>query len=176
MSPLGDVLQQWCSNPEYVDATGSPCAIPFSGQERSFERLAQMSCRDLPAGALKVELVRIGAVTETAEGLLRVRRREIVPEDVDERLITSLAFSLKALATTIAFNTNPSRRCPARIERFVQSSPLSEISRKRLQSAIRNRVVDFTEEIDELFAHGSITSAPEGSRIGVGVYFHEDSD
>ena len=90
MSPLGDLLQQWCTNPEYLDEFGRPRPIPVSGVDHSFERLVQLSCRDLPAGAVKVELIRIGAVAETDNGLLVVRRREIIPENLDERLFTSL--------------------------------------------------------------------------------------
>lgn len=176
ISPLGDLLQQWCTDPDYLDECGLPRPIPASGAGHSFERLVQLSCRDLPAGAVKVELIRIGAVCETDEGLLRVRRREIIPEDLDERLFTSLAFSLKALATTIAFNTDPSRRAPPRVERFVQSSPLAASSRKRLESLVRSRVVGLTEELDALFSEGEIAEPPAGRRIGVGVYFHEDSE
>lgn len=175
LSPLGDVLQQWCSNPEYLDDDGRPSQIPFAGAERSFERLVQISCGDLPAGALKVELVRVGAVEERDNGLLKVVRREIVPEDIDERLFTSLAFSLKALATTIAYNTDPDRRAPPRVERFVQSGTLTAASRARLHNVIRGRVIDFTEELDQLFSMGEITTSSEGGRIGVGVYFHDDS-
>lgn len=176
MSPLGDVLQQWCTHPDYLDEEGRPSAIPFSGSEHSFERLVQISCSDLPAGALKVELIRVGAVAEGEGGLLRVIRREIVPEDIDERLFTSLAFSLKALATTIAYNTDSNRRGPPRVERFVQSGPLTPASRTRLHNIIRRRVIDFTEELDQLFSVGEITTSSEGGRIGVGVYFHDDSD
>jgi len=143
----------------------------------SFEQLVQSSAGDVPAGALKVELLRFGAVTEDKEGLLRVLRREIVPADLDERLLTSLAFSMKALAATIAYNTDPNRApSPPRIERFVQSGFLTRTSRERLQRMISARIVNFTEEIDDVFSSGELTDDKHGRRIGVGIYFYEDPD
>lgn len=174
LSPLGDVLQAWCTNPDYLDEKGHPRPISYSGEQRSFEELVQLSGGDVPAGALKVELLRFGAVLETKDGYLRVVKREIVPEDLDERLFTSLAFSLKALATTIAHNTDPSRGESPRIERFVQSGPLTSSSRERLERMIRARIVNFTEEIDDFFSDGELSNQEDGRRIGVGVYFHED--
>jgi hypothetical protein len=174
LSPLGDVLQQWFTTPLYLDKRGAPLALPFTGPKPSFEHLVHQSAGDLPAGALKVELIRVGAVEETDEGVLRVLRREIVPSDVDDRLFTSLAFSLKALATTVAYNTDPDRRGQPRIERFVQSGPLTLTSREELYQVVRNRVTAFTEEMDDLLSTGSITNAEEGRRVGIGVYFHED--
>jgi len=176
LSPLGDVLQAWCTNPRYVDEEGRPRPIPYSGGDVSFEQLVQVYAGDVPAGALKVELLRFGAIVEDERGNLRVARREIIPKDWDERLFTSLAFSLKALATTIAHNTDPNRTGPPRIERFVQSGFLASASRERLERIIRIRLVNFAEEIDDVFSNGELTDEKRGRRIGVGLYFHEDSD
>lgn len=176
LSPLGDVLQAWCTHPDYLNAEGAPCLLQFGGGGRSFEQLVQRSAGDVPAGALKVELLRFGAIVEHENGWLEVVRREIVPEDLDERLFTSLAFSLKALASTIAYNTDPNRGSPARIERFVQSGLLSRASRQRLQRIINTRVANFSEEMDDLFSSDDPPSGEVGRRIGVGIYFYEDPE
>jgi hypothetical protein len=123
---------------------------------------------------MKVELLRYGAVTEDEAGVLTVRRREIIPKEFDERLVTSMAFSLRALATTVAFNTDPNRKGAGRIERFVQSQSLREESRVALTGTVRERIVLFTQELDDLFSDGEIESDGPTRRIGVGVYFHED--
>lgn len=173
MSPLGDVLQQWCSRAGYVDAKAQPLPIPMSGVN-SLETLARECAGDVPAGAIRVELLRIGAIEELSDGRLRIVRRELVPKDIDERVFTSLAFSLRALATTVAFNTDPNRKKPGRIERFVQSGPLAGDAKAALYHMVRARVTAFTEELDNLFSRYSSPSQEDGSRIGVGVYYHED--
>jgi hypothetical protein len=175
-SPLGDVLQAWCTRAEYLDRVGQPLPLPqFSNDGVSFEALVQNSAGDVPAGAIRVELMRLGVVDEQEDGRLAVVRREIVPGSVDERLVTSIAFSLRALATTVAFNTNPTRKSPGRIERFVQSGHLSEATRQSLRDEIRRRIISFTEEIDDLLSsRNSQTAKEDGTRVGVGVFFHED--
>lgn len=172
LSPLGDVLQFWCTHPRFTDELGQPRRLPISGSE-GFGALVQAVGGDLPAGAIKVELLRFGVVTEDPDGHLVVKRREIVPLDFDERLIASLAFSLRGLASTIAFNTDPNRKGRGRIERFVQSAPLAESSRRSLATTIREQIVGFTEDIDGLLSEGE-TQQEDGRRIGVGVYYHED--
>jgi hypothetical protein len=177
LSPLGDVLQYWCTRPGYVDEQGLPLSLPQSAVNGvSFESLVQRSAGDVPSGAIKVELLRLGAVKEDEHGRLAVARREIVPSGVDERLVTSIAFSLRSLATTVAFNTDPKRRVPGRIERFVQSGHLTEEARQSLRGEIRQRVISFTEEMDNLLSTGSPRASGEGARIGVGVFFHEDTE
>jgi hypothetical protein len=173
LSPLGDVLQHWCTSAKFIDQDGQPRPLPLSGTENCFEDLVHACGGDLPVGAVRVELLRCGVVTEDAKGHLVVKRREIVPKDFDERLITSLAFSLRALATTIAFNTDPKRKVSGRIERFVQSNHLTEESRERLAATIRERIARFTEEMDDLLSEGAIHQE-RGRRIGIGVFYHED--
>src|SRR5690606_781827 len=113
-----------------------------------------------------------GVIAEI-EDYLVLRKREIVPEGLDERLVTSLAFSLRSLASTIAFNTNPNRRTGGRIERFVQSNQLTEEARARLAQHIREQIIDFTEDMDDLLSEGEVQQQG-GRRIGVGVFYHED--
>jgi hypothetical protein len=173
LSPLGDVLQHWCTSPDFIDEAGQPRPLPLSGTANCFDDLVHSCGGDLPAGAIKVELLRCGVVSEDADGRLIVKRREIVPKDFDERLITSLAFSLRGLATTIAFNTDPGRKVPGRIERFVQSNYLTEESRELLAATIRDRITTFTEDMDDLLSEGSIQQN-SGRRVGIGVFYHED--
>jgi hypothetical protein len=174
LSPLGDILQYWCTRAEFLDVDGQPLPLPFSSAANlSFEELVQKSAGDVPCGAIRVELMRLGAISEDEDGRLVVNRREIVPSDIDERLVTSIAFSLRALATTVAFNTDPKRRSPGRIERFVQSGQLTEAARESVRAEIRKRVTVFTEELDDLLSTGCNASG-KGARIGVGVFFHED--
>src|SRR5262249_6593621 len=109
LSPLSDVLHHWFTDAEYQDSKGHPKALPLHGTT-SFAALVKKCSGDVPAGAIKVELLRCGAVVEDAGGVLRAIRRHVVPESVDDKLITSLTFGLRGLATNIAFNSDPSRR------------------------------------------------------------------
>jgi hypothetical protein len=176
LSPLGDVLHYWHTDPIFLDDRGLPLRLPFDGSSPSFTDLVRRCAGDLPAGAIKVELMRTGAVAQDPKGTLRVLKRVAVPESVDDRLITSLSFNLFCLASTIAYNSNPSRKGKGRIERFVQSEGVSEASRARIRLIARRRIERFTEELDDLFSAVKEGKVEDSHRVGIGVYYYEDDD
>ena len=57
LSPLGDVLHQWNTDPEYLDDRGCPLPIPADGTAPSFSELVRKCAGDLPPGAIRVELL-----------------------------------------------------------------------------------------------------------------------
>lgn len=173
LSPLGDVLHRWHTDPKYLSPDGSPRTLSFQTGDGSFADLVRECSRDLPLGAIKVELIRCGAVHEKPDGDLEPLRRYVVPDDVHEQLISSMVFSFRGLASTIAFNTNPTRTSSGRFERIVQSDPISAEDRDLVKKLIRERLEKYTEEIDDLF--GTTTTAiSSGKRVGVGLFFFED--
>ena len=134
---------------------------------------------DVPAGAIKVELVRCGAVVEDDLGTLTAQRRHVVPEAFDEKLISAMSFGLRGLASTIAHNSDPGRMGDTRIERVVHSDPIPAELRTLLRERLRRRIAAFTEEVDDLFAEGQPLSEANVaglSRVGVGVYYYEDEE
>lgn len=178
LSPLSDVLQRWHCDPNYTDDEGEPLALPFSGSARSFSSLVKECARDVPAGAIRTELIRHGAVAHSDSGTMRPIRREIVPDAFDEKLISALSFSLASLAETVAHNSNPQRVEPGRIERCVQTDAISLGTREELRPVIRRRVEQFTRELDDLFGryggNGAAERTEQGQRIGVGIYYFEE--
>lgn len=179
LSPLSDVLQRWHASRKYTDADGNPMALPVTGTQGSFSELVKECAGDVPVGAVRAELIRCGAVTVDGANRLQARRREVVPDTFDMKLISAVSFSLSSLAQTIAHNCDPNRKEPGRIERYVQSDKLCAEAREILRPVIRERVEQFSREIDGLFAEYSAwasDSDKEAQRIGVGIYYAEDSE
>ncbi len=177
LSPLSDVLQRWFTDPRYLSAAGKPKVLRYSSGRASFVRLVRESVGDLPAGAIKVELIRCGAVSEDSTRQLTARRRYVVPEGLDERLITSMVFGLRGLATTIAYNSSELAQSPddpGRIERFIESDPLTEIGITAFRRQLRKEITLFADGVDNLLSQGQRSTRPSGRRIGVGVYYYED--
>lgn len=174
LSPLGDVLQRWHTSPRFLGACGDASPLPYSGSAVSFEALVKECAGDLPAGAVRAELVRYGAIAIQSDGILKPLRREVVPENVDEKLIASLSFNLRCLTDTIAYNSDPDRRGPTRVERFVQSGNLETRAKDRLRQVVQARLIELTEEFDDLFSRETTLSGASQSRSGVGVYYFED--
>jgi hypothetical protein len=175
LSPLSDVLHHWFTDSAYLDSRGEPRVLPLQQGRVSFANLVKQCAGDVPLGAIKVELIRSGAVTEDSAGRLRARRRHVVPEGLDEKLITSMVFGLRSLACTIAFNSRvPNLGEAGHIERFVESECLSDAGIERVRPLIRERVTAFTESVDDMFSNVEAGELRSGRRIGVGVYYYED--
>lgn len=175
-SPLGDVLHYWCTNPDYLDEDGLPRRLPMSEGPLSFSTLVRSCVGDIPAGAVRVELLRSGAV-EVDDGLLRLKRRYVVPEGSMEKLVSAISFSLTGLAETIAFNSDLQRTSPGRIERFVQSGPLDEDTVSEVRRLLRLEIEKYSEALDTRFSEYDLLAGKgAGRRVAVGIYYHEDAN
>jgi hypothetical protein len=173
LSPLSDVLQRWHTDRTYLDRSGRPRLLRMQSRGASFESLVKLCAGDIPAGAIKVELIRSGSVEEDAKGRLRALRRQVVPADLDEKLITGIVFGLRGHASTVAFNTSVNNLGLAgRIERFCLSDPMPEQAIRVMHPVLRQRIQAFADEITDLVAQPSRT--PTGRRVGVGVFYYED--
>jgi hypothetical protein len=175
LNPLSDVLHRWYTDPVYRGRDGFPKRLRYKGGKVSFSTLVRACAGDLPVGAIRVELIRTGAVVVDADGRLLPKRRHNVPDSVDDAVITGLVFGLRALASTVAFNTGVSRPQVGRIERFAESNPLGEgVDLDEIRCQLRGRITDFSSGIDDFFSKIAQSSDRSAKRIGVGVYYYED--
>ena len=176
LSPLADLLHVWATGTSYADGQGQPASLSISGSgELSFESLVQECIGDVPPGAVRQELIRLGVVEQTPDGRLSLVRRTLIPLDVATRLESAFIYSLHGLAETIAHNVDP--RTPdhkRRFERYVESPPLSDPEIAELNSVLTELLTDVSERIDELLSRSSSHPAkPSGHRIGVGIFYSE---
>jgi hypothetical protein len=173
VGPLSDVLQRWYTDDKYVDRNGRPRPLKMQGRSPSFRGLVKLCAGDIPAGAIKVELIRSGSVVEDRKGMLHAVRRQVVPADLDEKLITGIVFGLRGHAATVAFNTSVNNLGTAgRIERFCLSDRIAEQSIAEMHPVIRHRVQTFADEMTDLIAEPR--RSPRGRRVGVGIFYYED--
>jgi hypothetical protein len=173
-TPLCEVLHRWHSDEEFLIASGRPATLPFSGETRSFSNLVKRFGGDIPPGAMRTELKRVGA------GNLRVVRRTVTPHGAHENLTAALAHSVYPLISTIAHNIDPDREGDtwAQMTAFTQSVRASDIPRLRRISS--DRISEVSESFDDLFmAYESLheTAGGDSDRhtIAVGVFYFEDT-
>ncbi len=74
-SPLREVIAAWQSEAEFCDRSGKPRKLPLEGKRGSFHSLVRRFAGDIPDGAMRKELVRIGAARPVGELL------ELTPRD-----------------------------------------------------------------------------------------------
>ena len=170
--PLTDVLQRWHADKSYLDQDGRPRPLRMRGR-RSFESLVKASAGDLPAGAVKVELVRCGSVEEDSRGNLRALRRAVIPAGLEDKVILGITPGLRGLASTIAFNASVNRLGAAgRIQRCCVSDTISEQAIAAMHPLLRGHIESFADQMTDLLAQP--TRADDGRRIGIGVFYYED--
>jgi hypothetical protein len=180
-TPLSEILHRWHSESEFLDNSGRPAVLPFGGEKRSFSSLVKQFGGDIPPGAMRTELKRVGAIGENENGELHAITRVIQPAGEHEKLITAVIHALYPLATTVAQNVNPQREGEpwTQINTYSQSIRKSDLP--RLRRITHDRLTDIAESFDDLFMayetlHESDDSKDENSIVAVGVYYFEEQD
>ena len=175
-TPMATILHKWYTENEFLNPSGAPADLKFDGPGATFTNLVKKYGGDIPPGAMRTELRRINAIEETESGELRVLKRNVSGLDVHEKLIAGLARVLYPAAVTIAHNT--SHKNDTWIQRIVFTESVREADLTRLRRISSDRLVEFTESIDDLFVayealHESDTTAQSGRSVGVGVFYFE---
>jgi len=180
-TPLTDVLHQWFAQPEFTDSDGRPVPLPFSGGETSFTDLVRRFGGDIPAGAMRTEMKRVGVVREDESGLLHVVRRSFRPDSDHEVLVTQLVHGAYALLSNIEHNTHPDRTDETWVNRVTYTQSLRSQDTKQLRRIAKDRISDFAETIDDiLIAYESLQDDGRDEKaenvVAVGIYYFEERD
>ena len=176
-TPLSAILHRWHAEDEFLDSAGRPKALPFEGDKGSFSSLVKRFGGDIPPGAMRTELKRVGAIEEE-DGVLKVISRTLHPSGMHDKLITALVHGLYPLAATIAHNLDPDRD-----HRWAQLSAYSRSIREsdvtRLRRISYDRLTEVAESFDDLFiAYEPLheNNAEEGDKrtVAVGLFYFEE--
>jgi hypothetical protein len=179
-TPLCEVLHKWHAEEEFLDKSGRPAKLTFSGADNSFTSLVRKFGGDIPPGAMRTELKRVGAIQEDERGNLYVVRRSVTPSGQHDNLVAALVHSAYPLLSTIAHNiyTDDNDERWAQFTAFTQSVKSTDIPRVRRISF--DRLVDLTESFDDLFiAYESLNKSEadndDRNTLAVGVFYFEEA-
>ena len=179
-TPIAEILHRWHAEDDFLDEKGRPAALVFREGTNSFSELVKRFGGDVPPGAMRTELKRIGSVVEDENGYLRVLKRTVVPSDQTDKLITSLVHSAYPLMSTIVENS-ATESSPAGLAQFAAySTQISTGDLKRLRRISHDRLSDMAESFDDLFmAYETLHDSAEESEstvVSVGLYYFEERD
>ena len=180
-TPLSDVLHHWHAQADFTDSVGQPCSLPFSGGDISFSELVKRFGGDIPAGAMRTEMKRVGAVHEDENGNLTLTKRTFTSSSDHERLLTLLVHGAYTMLSNVAHNTDPEQEGGAWAHRIAYTQSLGVEDNGQLRRVARDRIAEFAESIDDIFIayealHSGGTSDSEQSTVAVGVFYFEESD
>jgi len=180
-TPLSEILHRWHAESEFLDSSGRPAILPFAGPCGSFSSLVRRFGGDIPPGAMRTELKRVGAVEEDQEGNLVAVSRTIFADGPQEKLITALVHAVYPLISTVSYNVDPEREGEgwAQLSTFSQSIRRTDLPRLRRISF--DRLSEVAESIDDLFMayetlHARDDSAVDKDTVAVGVFYFEEKD
>ena len=178
-TPLSVVLHRWYTETEFLTANGEPRDLQFDGEPNSFSDLVRRFGGDIPPGAMRTELKRIDAVVEVDNGVLKALKRNVSRQDVHERLIDGLSIVVYPAILALANNTDADKPESTWIMRTAATSRIRERDVPRIRRISSDRLVEFVESIDDLFAayetlHDGDPSESSDRSIGIGVFYFEE--
>ncbi len=179
-TPLSDVLHHWHAQSEFTDKDGTPKSLPFSGKSGSFSALVKKYGGDIPPGAMRTEMKRVGAVREDKDGKLRMVRRTYRADSEHEKLLTVLIHGVYTQLSNVCHNLEPDREDSTWPNRIAYSQSIQEQQTRQLRRITKDRIVDFAESIDDVFmAYESIQDGADSDdvkAVAVGIYYFEERD
>jgi hypothetical protein len=169
-------LQLWHSDPDFLDEAGDPVDLPFDEGDPSFVMLVKRVGGDVPAGAVRAELLAAGGMTELPNGRLRVQKRFFVPSAYGEDFIVGLAFIVAPILETMRHNLeNPGQPF---IQRIAYSDHLPDAEKDAFREVSHSQAAQLMHSIDKWLAEheeGTAESEDVEQRVGLGVFYFENS-
>lgn len=183
-TPMAQILHYWHAEDDFIDKNGRPATLSFSDGEFSFTELVRRFGGDVPPGAMRTELKRVGSVSEHPDGSLSVTSRVVLQKDDTDNLVTGLVHCAYPLLSTIAANTDPNLTHEGYAQFATYSLRIDEAQKKRLRRVSYDRLSEAAVSFDDLFmAYESLTAKTssggggvDGSAVVVGLYYFEERD
>lgn len=181
-TPITEIITRWHSEDDYLDRGGRPSVLPFAGESKSFSSLVKSFGGDVPPGAMRTELKRMGLVDEHDDSSLSIKSRLAMPPDDTEKLVTGLVHAAYPLLSTISVNTESNM---TKGEGFAQFSTYSlgirDSDRVRLKRISYDRLSEAAVSFDDLFTAYESDSEPRTNDerepvVMVGLYYFEETD
>ena len=178
--PPAEILSRWHSDSDYLDSAGRPLTLEFGGATPSFAGLVKKYGGDIPPGAMRTELKRVGAVTDDDSGRLTVQMKDFRPIEMEDQVQRALGLALYGLALSINHNLNEEQE-DKWVERLAFSTRIRRDDNARVRRISQDRASEFVESVNDLFSayetiYGGDESDVESTTIGVGVYYFESTD
>ncbi|MDH3747421.1 MAG: DUF6502 family protein [Gammaproteobacteria bacterium] len=180
-TPLAKVLHKWHSEDEFLDTSGRPAILPFTGECGSFSALVKKFGGDIPPGAMRTELARVGAIEEKEDCRIEAIKRSIRPNAPYQTLCVALSHAVYAHLCNVAHNTNPNRDDDEWAQRTAWTTEIRASDVPRIRRICNDRIEAASESFDDLFmAYEKIEDGDEHKEalrpVAVSICYFEEVD
>jgi len=169
------VLEGWHSDPTFTGPYGMPMELPFeSPTSASFASLVRRHSGDMAPRAMLDELIRVGAVEQTASGAFKVLVRVYIPRDFHPDALHRFGEVVRDFVNTYEHNMDK-QPGKGRFERIVFADDgLREDLVPAFDALLRAKGYKFLLELNNwISAQDNVNSSRKGNKrikTGVGVY------
>lgn len=172
------VIAAWLREPDFIDAEGQPAILPMSGRGATFSELVRRFSGDIPARAIRDELMRVGALEQLEDGRIRLLARAYIPKSSEIDKIHILGTDVSHLISTIDHNLRPETPEPF-FQRKVAYDNLPQEVLPQLRRLTVRKAQALLENMDRWLARHDRDTNPavagtERSRAGIGIYYFEE--
>ncbi|MEO1595168.1 MAG: DUF6502 family protein [Pseudomonadota bacterium] len=179
--PAGRVLQFWHTDEDFLDSAGNPLTLNFSEDEPSFYQLTRKYAGDIPAGALRTELKRAGAIHEDEEGSLEPLRREFRVLDPEAQFEWSLGRTIYGAMANSKYNyferrAQGTKKFALWPSRLVEAARVGIDDVAKVKEIVSKQSMEFCESLDDAMEpYSENSTAVDSTMIRVAVVYFEDS-
>lgn len=179
LTPMGKVMHRWFTEDRFLAENGSPKVLPFEGEGETFSGLVKSYGGDIPPGAMRTELKRIGAVEELESGQLSAAKRSVVGIEDHEKLISGLAHVLYPAALAMAHNTAAGTETDSWVHLSASTESVRGQDLRRIRRVSTDRAAAFIESVDDFLAayetlYDSDSTDESTKAVGIGVFYFEE--
>ena len=174
MNAAQRLLSAWHQDPDYLDTTGAPRAVPAEGPPPSFADLCDRHGGDLPASALLKELRSVGAVRAGAAGTWIAAARTYIPLQMDSDKVLRAGEVLNDIGTTVVHDLIAPSGVALRFERRAENDSVDAQALPEFREFLEHEGQAFLERIDDWLTRHAVapgkTAGRRVIRLGVGMY------
>jgi hypothetical protein len=173
------VISGWISDPRFQNSSGEPEELAVEGSGSSFAELVRLYSGDVPVRAILDELVRVGSVSRTNGGRVRLLARAYIPQTGESEKIGILGNDVAQLVSTIDHNLTDGKDNP-RFQRKVSYDNLPVEAMDEIRKLSARHGQELLELLNRRMAEQDrdVTPGAGGTgrvKAGVGVYYFEEN-
>jgi hypothetical protein len=172
------VIAAWRREADFLDAEGQPAILSMSGKGATFSELVRRFSGDIPARAIRDELMQVGAVEQLEDGRIRLLAPAYIPRTSEVEKIHILGTDVSHLISTIDHNLQPDLSEPF-FQRKVAYDNLPHEVLPQFRLLTLRKAQALLENVDRWLARHDRDTNPavDGtgrSRAGIGIYYFEE--
>ena len=172
------VIAAWRREADFIDAEGEPAVLSMSGRGATFTELVRRFSGDVPARAIRDELIHSGAVEQQKDGRIRLRDRAYIPKTSENGKLHILGTDVSHLISTIDHNLQPEVPQPF-FQRKVAYDNLPNEVLPQLRKLTGRKAQALLEKIDRWLAGHDRDINPNvagtgRNKAGIGIYYFEE--